>query len=472
MTSEQGTLGQNQIVSNPGVSASSTAAVLQNLNKVDTGSMDPKQGMLAFLKANGPAQPVKSPIDPQAVSTKAAAQQNKPQPNAAQSSAAEPSLNIPGTTPASSDEDLYNPELEATKQPQPDKQPTQENKKDAAAPDILEEEFPEEPSAQATRFKQFRTKLKEITKSLKEKEEKLEVLQKQVADYETGTVVPEVIQQKEGKIAELEKYKYIVDFKASPDYDEKFVKPLEQLDSKLSEIAADYEIPKEVIEDALKTTNRAELNRFLSSHFDDVGALEVKQIVTKMKDIHEQAREFEKEPLKALAQLKEENRRVNEVREYQRKTSIANTSKEAWGEVLSGIRQEGKIQELIIKDSDTQHNDSYVKPILTAAATEYAKIIKSIADLGAKELPKREAMAIAKAFLLAHASAVSLQTRNDAVNYANTLEKNVARTTRYIRPTLGSSSANNGSAPSKSVEETPQEAGRNLMNKVLANRRG
>ena len=80
----------------------------------------------------------------------------------------------------------------------------------------------------------------------------------------------------QGRISELERYEELVSLKTSPQYKEKFLRHLTDIKEKLAVIAKDYDIPEEIMSQAMSLQSRADLNRFLSSHFDEVGALEVK----------------------------------------------------------------------------------------------------------------------------------------------------------------------------------------------------
>lgn len=470
---------QGPALANPGVSGAAVSTVKSQFKATDVPNGT--GGMMAFLKANGPDS--NHAVDPQKLSTDEAAKQPPQQkatptkvvsqPTApASQSVPEPKLTIPGTsTPP--DDNIFNPET-----PEPDTDTTPIDEPKDATPDTpqqetLEDDIPEDAPAQAVNFKKLRTKYKETAKTLKEYQEKHATLEKKLTEYESGTAVPEVLQQTQAKIEELERYKHIVEFKASPEYDEKFVKPLNSLSEKLEGYAKDYDIPTEVLKEALSYKNRAELNRFLDSHFDGVGALEVKQIITDMRTLQDESRQFEQEPLKAIDRLRNENARVMEQREYERKTNIAQSSRSAWSDALTQIRAEGQVPELISKETDTKHNETFVKPIVAAAATEYGKFIKSFAEAGLKDLPSKDAKALARCVLLSVASAFAIKTRNDAVDYVNNLERTVERTTRYSRPSIGSSNPSPSSSNGKPAfnPETTEQAALNLINSVVTSRK-
>lgn len=319
-------------------------------------------------------------------------------------------------------------------------------------------------------FRAMRKKLSETTKTLEEIAAQKKELEEKLQKVETGEELPEVIKEKDLKIAELEKYQQLHALKLSPAYKEKYVKPIAEVKQRLGEIAADYEIPSEVLAEALNITNRRDLNGFLAEHFDDIGALEVKELITKAQTIAEEAKAAEEIPSQALSQIEEEHKKLEEVRVAQSRQRIKETARDAWVDSLIQIRQEGKIKELISKETDTDYNKRVVEPILTAASSEYGKLVRMLAENGLTDLPKELAFALARTVHLAHASAVSIESRARAEAEAAELKTNMARTTKYLRPPIGSSSASPAPVTSKAPSSL-SEAADMILNSVLSNRR-
>lgn len=319
----------------------------------------------------------------------------------------------------------------------------------------------------AENFKRLRGVVRETKKTLKTKEEELEAVNQKLQQYESGEVFPEVLKEKENRIAHLERCEKLVSLKTSPYYHEAFIKPLTETQEKLVALAKDYEIPEDVINQALSVTNRAELNRFLSSHFDDVGALEAKQLITDIQDIREEALEAEQEPQSSLQKIIQESETLQLERKKQERQTMSRVSKDAWVDSLLNIKEEGIAAELIYKEGDSEYNKKFVDPIISKAATEYGKIVNILAENGLDHLPKELAFALSRMCQLAHASSVALHTRNNAVKHIEELENNVKRTTSYLRPQVGSSNGSGAAASSGPQRTTPQEAADLLINQVL-----
>lgn len=409
-------------------------------------------------------QPVAQPLDPQGTLAKVEANrsQSETQPNSADKIAT-----------------IIEPELTFDSNKLPEKEVLEENKNaDEIATNLPEEKVTEdltfaEPQVndKELNFKKVRETLKEKTNLLKQKDEELKTVSEKLKKYETGEVLPEVLSEKESEIERLRTYEKIVNLKGSVEYQEKYIKPISKIQEKINQIAADYDIPVDVINDAVETTNQADLNRFLSDHFDNVGALEVKQLFTEMKNIQKEAQTAEKEPETAIQKLQQESAEIRQRVMQEKRVKLAGTVKNSWRNQLGRIHQEGKAKELISIEGDEEHNTNIVKPLLTAASQEYGKLVTMLADNGLEELPDSVADALARMVLLAHASATSITSREAAQRHAEEVTANAQRSTSYSRP-LTSGGFGGNSAPVAPVETpSPRELGRQLAHSVIQNRR-
>ncbi len=143
------------------------------------------------------------------------------------------------------------------------------------------------------------------------------------------------------------------------------------------------------------------------------------------------------EPARIREQLQEEFQVAEVQRKRDRALSFNETAQKSWLSSLSRIRSEGKALELIPRAHDEHFNNTIVRPIVNAASTEYGKLVKALANDGLEKLSPELAVGLAEMVLRASATAVSFDTRDRALQIANTLQENVARTTKYERPGLG-----------------------------------
>jgi len=320
-------------------------------------------------------------------------------------------------------------------------------------------------------FKNVRKILNETKTQLSSKEQELKRLKDELERYKTGEVVPEVLKEKEAEIARLSKYEKLISLKTSPEYQDKFIKPLSNIQQQLTTIANDYKIPPQKLLSALNIRNQADLNRFLTTHLDDGGFLEVKQLIRQAQGIQDQANEAEKEPASVMEKLIQEGEQARAQRVQQQRESIKTTTRSVWSDAYDEVVKEGKALELIYKDDDPEHNQKFVEPIVKQAASEFGKIINMLVESGLEKLPKDLGHALAKAVMLAHASATSLETRTAAINEAEQLLRNQTRNNRIFRPPVGSSTPGVETVPQEGKRMTPAEAGKSLINSILAKKR-
>ena len=358
----------------------------------------------------------------------------------------------------------------------------EEPKKEEAKPAVPAEPKKEEPASvpeadvveeqtgnKEENFKNLRKKLGETSTVLKEKEKALTEAQERIKKYEAGEEFPEVIKEKDRKIEELSRYERIVALRTSDAYKEKFIKPIEGIKSSLSKIAKDYELPEEELHKALEIKNARELNSFLSDHFDAVGALEVKGLIAKAQGLTDEAKEAEKEPQAALQEIEAEYRKAEEVNKAAQITNIVNKAKQAWVQSLNALRAEGKVKELIPSEIDETFNTNVVTPLQEKSASEYAKIVRILAENGLKELPEGLDKALAKMVQLSIASSFAIDSRELAVKEAKTLRENSERNNKYIRPlSSGGVPVGGGSNNVSERGQTPEQAAEAVVNKVLA----
>lgn len=369
------------------------------------------------------------------------------------------------------------PVPEAPKKVEPEydlnpKPKVEEAKKDAAQPTVPVPPVPapETGDDREENFKKLRTKLGETTSALKEKDKEIESLQSKVKRYENGEEFPDVIKKLQDENSKLSRYEKIVALKTSPEYEDKFIKPIGEIKTRLSTIAKDYGIPETAIERAINITNKRELNTFLSEHFDDVGALEVKQLISNVQDIQTQAKAAEAEPSKVLEDLRIEHEGLKKQEQEKNINSIVTSSKDAWIDSLLRIRTEGKVRELIPKEGDEEYNKTYVEPILRTAGTEYGKLVRLLAENGLRSLPKDLGHAIARMVHLAFASSMSIEARERAEAEAEDLRKNSERTTRYGRPLGAVVQGGTGEAPPAPKAKNPEDAAQQILNQVMTRR--
>lgn len=286
-------------------------------------------------------------------------------------------------------------------------------------------------------FKKLKTTLTETHKTLAEKEAELKAAKEKLEKYDRGEIIPDILQEKENKIAELSKYEKIVNFKSSKEYQETIAKPKTALKGQLEKYAKEYSIPVEELEEAATLTSERALNEFLEDKFDSVGALEVKQIINNLRQVDSLAKTIEESPDSHIQNIQEQYQQIEQQRNAERKGKVASRSKAAWVRALGDIQKAGKITPLLYKEGDSQFNQNYSIPLRTKAAQEYGRIVSALAEGGLGEVSDDVLYAMANSALLALASAVQVEAGNAAIKYASEIEENADRVNRLLRPGVG-----------------------------------
>lgn len=287
-------------------------------------------------------------------------------------------------------------------------------------------------------FKLLKDHLKTTKTQLQEKDTALAAAAKKVEAYEKGELVPEVYTKSQERIQHLERYEKIHALKTSPGYKKSFVEPIEEINDKLSELALSYEIEAEDIEKAFSIENPAELNRFLSSKFNDnVGATEAKNLLLQARGLQERAQEAELEPSRALQELEDKHRLVLESEANQKRFAIAQKGKSAWVNTINKLREEGSAASLLIKNGDPEYVEKHVQPMFQKAAIEYGKVMKALAENGLHTLSDEVAEYLAKMTLLAHDSALSAQVSDAALRQLEQTAEASKRFNPILRPPIG-----------------------------------
>lgn len=355
-----------------------------------------------------------------------------------------------------------------TKSSEPVTTPAVTEEKSVETPEVIQTDSPK---SITENFKNIRKSLNETKTKLQEREEALAKAQATLDKYEKGEELPPSAKELKDKVEKLSHYQQIVELETSDEFQNTYVKPLTTIQTKLTNIAKDYEIPENVIDQMLGMESQRELNSFLSDHFDNVGAMEVKSLINETNELRRQAEAAKKAPKEALNRLVEEAQ-VAKITTFKRQVEqIHSKATGAWERSLTRLRASGTTPELTYKDNDSEHNEKIVKPLVETAAKEYGKMVTKLVESGLTKLPDDLSDAMANMCLLAHASAVSISQRNEAIRRYNEVDRNSRRETSYSRPPIGGTFGTGTPPAQAKLAPTVEEGARAILNNVLANRR-
>lgn len=381
----------------------------------------------------------------------------------------EPSFETGEVAPASPKE-KSNEEKKASPDTAKDAEPKLEDgDEDAFAEEVLAAD--KSPAKES--FKRLHVKLKDTNKTLRETSANLAKAQKELEDFKTGRVAPEIIKEKEKEIERLSRYEKLHNLKSSKEYQEKYVNPLKQQKERLKNIFKDYEIPETEIDGIINklasSNSERELNTFLSESFDGVGAFEVKGILNSIRSLSSEAKAAEENPVQVLETLQQESQRIFQDQERGRKIKVFENAKSSWRSAVMDIREAGEIPELIRREGDEEFNQNFPDRILANAAQDFQELVKELAESGVKELSPNTMKALAKSFLQAHATGVAVSTRNKAVQDIENIEKNAGRLNGILRPNIGSG-VPSGPARAPQADTTPEQDANAITQRILSKR--
>lgn len=335
------------------------------------------------------------------------------------------------------------------------------------APSEEEETLPEETeeASKAESIKALRTLVGEGKKKYKALETEKAALQKKIEAYESGAEVPEVLKTLKQRVEELEPLEKIHRLKSSRAYNEKLVKPIKNLETKLVALGEQENIPEEVMRELPKLKGSAR-NDFLSEHFNTAGIIDAKAILEPLDKLNEELKAAEEEPTKALSALETKSSAEYEARKEARKAKFASKAKSTWVESLTKLRKEGKAEMLIPRDGDDEHNKKFVFPLQAKAATDFGKFVDAFEELGMEDLPDQIAGPIANMVILAHSAATANAALKLMTEKYEELLSSTKRINPLFRPSIGGG-AGSGEAPTQKAPASPMEAGEVLINSIL-----
>lgn len=314
----------------------------------------------------------------------------------------------------------------------------------AVIPDVEDPDDAELPvTPAAENFKKLRTIAKEAKKAKRELEAQVAEREQELQKYKTGEVVPDVITAKDQRIAELEQYEKIVNIKLSPEYQREYVEPSLRLAEQLDRHAQSYGLEPAYLRQAVEIENQKELNQFLTRHFDDLGALEAKKIITELQDIGSRALQAEQEPAQVMEQLKVKYQQQQIEKEKQISANFEMTAKSAWQKALDKTIKENVYKELIPDPNDVKHTEQVVKPLQTKASQQFGALVTQLRKNGLTQLPEELAVGLARMTQLAVASAIAFDAKNKAEQQFNKVVSTSRVVSPYIRPSMAGNTGQN-----------------------------
>lgn len=323
-------------------------------------------------------------------------------------------------------------------------------------------------AATSRNFKLLKDNLKSTKEQLATRETEYKTTKEKLEAYEKGELVPEVFSQKEARIQELEQYEQIHNLQNTPGYKKEISEPLDTLINKISTFAEEHDGCDDIINKALDIEEEADLNKYISSKFDNVSAIELKSLITGVHELQIKARLAEAQPAKTLEALNEKYAATVQQETAQRRSKIAQVAKAAWVPVIEKLRTEGSAMSLLIKQGNPKYIEEHVTPMLQKAAQDYGRIAKILAENGLQQMPAEVAETLVRVFVLAHDGALSKLVGDAALKELELSAEARQRYNPLLRPPIGSRGSGMP-APVAQPEKpkTAREVGRELIHSTL-----
>lgn len=329
--------------------------------------------------------------------------------------------------------------------------------------------------ATAVNFGNLRKKAKTANKKVKELETRIqteyEPLKVKLSEYESGMAIPEILQEKDQRIAELEPFQKLYDLKSTSAYQEEFVKPMDLQQEALKVHASAHGVQDGLLQAAYSAENDREQNRILSAAYagDTVAVLEAKNILNSMKGIQMKASAAEADAKNSLSEFQAKSTELKIKQTQKRYDEAIVVSKDAWGESLRDLEQDDRFPEIKFREGDSEYNDM-VKKFRMRAGQEFGKMVSDISQNG---ITKPVAIAIAKSNTLSHfAGYLANQNKVQAARIAE-LENALKESNTFGRPGVNSTTSlnNTGYRTSSGKHGVGLEnAGRNALSRVTGKR--
>lgn len=337
------------------------------------------------------------------------------------------------------------------------------------ATELVKESLSGAKPSEEENLKALRKTNKEILKEKEQKEQELVAARERLQKFEAGEEIAEPVKQREAKLKEevekLKPYEQLHALKMSDEYEEKFVKPLDEIGNRAIKLAEDYEVDPQVITQASRIENKRERNAFLKKHLDDVGVFEMTALIDQASVLKAEQRNAEAAPAQTLETLQANKAEARRQEEERRVSSLNRNAKTGMERALEKIKTT-EYPEFQFTGDEKQ--DEYARGILDAATKSFSDTVKLLAAQGIKELPEEAAELLAETFLYGHAGTVAMASRNDHYRRAEEIKENARRESNGIRPQIGRGSPFSGGSaePAPRGPRTGEQMAEDLLRSV------
>lgn len=227
----------------------------------------------------------------------------------------------------------------------------------------------EEEGSQATDNKT--ENIKNLRTSNKELKSRVTQLEAELKNRPDANGLQKTVQELRDRVKQLEPYELVFGLHNNPQFKAQFIDGANNLVTEMNDIAKDYGLEAEVVDEILATSNRKDLDEIISENFpSDESRREMKTLKKKYDGLLSQRRKAEQAPESALQDFYKQEQETEAVKNSKRDTHFKQVATSAWSQALSQnsqLPEEQRIGELMEVPGMKDHNNKVVRPTLQAA---------------------------------------------------------------------------------------------------------
>ena len=297
--------------------------------------------------------------------------------------------------------------------------------------------------------------MKNLRTALQSEKEKSSLVEKELNELkakieQTGGIddLQREVQEREERIKQLEPYEQMLGLYQTPGFKEQYYDQVDGLVAQAKKIAGDYEVSEDVIDQAVRITNRKELNQLLGSYFDQYGVGEVRQAILEAQGIVSERQKLEKNPVQARNEIIEFMKNNQKKEHEAAQKALTSSMKDAWGSILTLYSQGDNAIELLREVPGNEEHNQLRSSMLSRSSEEFGKVVGVLASHGLKRMPEAVAKALAARFQLGEVAAHAINRNRGLEAKVTELQSELGRVNGYTRPS-GRSGKVDKSAPTE-----------------------
>ena len=314
-------------------------------------------------------------------------------------------------------------------------------------------------STKEENFRNLRNALKASNNRVSELETEIAAKEEELKKLDSVSELEAQLAEANAKLEKLQKYEDIIGLYGTEGFKEEYYDKVDNIKKDIMNLANDYGVGEDVINQAIQITNQRQLNEFLGQYFDVYSVQDIRKSVKEIQGILSAREEAENNPVKTREYLLTNFAKKKDAMDKQSRENIKLASMSAWTEMSETYSNPASgVDILQEKKGNKEHNDTRLG-ILNNSSQEFGKLVAVLTDNGLKSLPSNVARALASRFQLGETAAYAIVQAESLKKENDELRAELKKFTNYSRP-LGS--AGSSSAVTGKTSSTTELKGRDL----------